>query len=70
MIPVSYWKIAEQNYCSINDKATYPFFISNKFTDFLDSIWFFLIAIYVFEKKKMWKFYKIRVTSRISDMFL
>ena len=53
MIPISYWKIAEQNYCSINDKATYPFFISNEFTDFLDSIWFFLIVIYVIEKKNV-----------------
>ena len=38
-----------QNICLINNQVTYPFFISNEYIDFSESIWIFLPSFDVYE---------------------
>ena len=63
-MPKSYQQIDKKN-CFINNQVTYPIFISNEFSDFLESIWIFLLRFWNF----FWKFWQMNVTLGILDMF-
>ena len=58
----NYTQLGKQNNCLINNQVTCPFFISNEFIDFSESVWIFVFQNTVFEKKN-WGFKRATVSS-------